>query len=153
MHRPGDNDPHTHDAAGRLAISTPSSLDFDDAVSAVKEALSREGFGVLTEIDMSATLTEKLGGDHEHYLILGACHAPSAQRLLEAEPAFGVLLPCNVVVSSEEDTTMIRAMDPAAVIASVLAGAQPSAVDTVAVIETIADDIAGRLRSALSTVD
>lgn len=143
----------TNDVAGRLAISTSSSLEFEEAVDAVRTALDREGFGVLTEIDMATTLSDKLGGTHDPYLILGACHAPSAQQLLEAEPAFGVLLPCNVIVSTEQDTTMIRAMDPAAVMASVLAGTAASTVDTVAVVETIADDIAGRLRVALSSIE
>ncbi|MEZ5375049.1 MAG: DUF302 domain-containing protein [Acidimicrobiales bacterium] len=141
---------HEHDAAGRMAIEVVSSADFDQTVAACRDALAEEGFGVLTEIDMAATLTKKLGGEHEPYLILGACHPPSAQQLIGTYPALGVLLPCNVIVSRENDETIVRAMDPAAVVAAVLRSAPDAEMDDVVVIETIADDIAGRLRSALA---
>ncbi len=146
------NDRPPSDAAGRMAIETTSARGFDETVAACRDALAEAGFGVLTEIDLAATLQAKLGVEGSPYLILGACHPSSAQQLIEALPAMGVLLPCNVVVSVEGDRTMVRAMDPAAVVASILRDPAVHDTDTVAVIETIADDIAGRLRSALATL-
>lgn len=75
----------------------------------------QEGFGVLTEIDVRATLKKKLDVDREPFLILGACHPPSAHRALAVAPEAGVLLPCNVTVSVEEGQTVVRAMNPVAV--------------------------------------
>lgn len=137
-------------AGGRMAIEVTSTEGFDETVAACREVLGSEGFGVLTEIDMAATLTGKLGGEHDPYLILGACHPSSAQQLLNVHPALGVLLPCNVIVSVEDGTSVVRAMDPSAVVASVLRSSDEVDIDTVAVVETIADDIAGRLRRALA---
>ena len=87
---------------------------FDEAVARCREALAEEGFGVLTEIDIQATLLKKLGDEREPYVILGACHPPSAKRALDAFPAVGVMLPCNVTVSVEDGATVVRAMNPAA---------------------------------------
>jgi uncharacterized protein (DUF302 family) len=98
-----------------VAFQAASTLSFDEAVARAREALAKEGFGVLTEIDVQATLKKKLDVDREPYLILGACHPPSAHRALTAAPEVGVLLPCNVTVSVEDGTTVVRAMDPAAV--------------------------------------
>lgn len=95
-----------------IAYETRTGLPFDQAVERCREALAREGFGVLTEIDVKATFKKKLDVDREPYLILGACHAPSAHRALSAVPETGVLLPCNVTVSVEEGTTVVRAMNP-----------------------------------------
>jgi len=98
-----------------VALQTTTPLSFADAVARAREELAREGFGVLTEIDVAATLKKKLDVDREPYLILGACHPPSAHKALWAVPEVGVLLPCNVTVSVEGGTTVVRAMDPAGV--------------------------------------
>jgi len=97
-----------------VAYETETDLPFDQAVQSCRDALAREGFGVLTEIDVQATLKKKLDVDREPYLILGACHPPSAHRALTAVPEVGVLLPCNVTVSREQGRTVVRAMNPQA---------------------------------------
>lgn len=97
----------------KVAYWTITDVPFPEAVSRCREALAAEGFGVLTEIDVQATLKKKLDVDREPYLILGACHPPSAHRALSAVPGVGVLLPCNVTVSVEDGKTVVRAMDPA----------------------------------------
>ena len=93
-------------------LSETTQLSFDEAVERVRAELAKEGFGVLCEIDVQATLRAKLGVDSEPYLILGACNPPLAHRALKAEPALGVLLPCNVVVYEREGLTHISAVDP-----------------------------------------
>jgi uncharacterized protein (DUF302 family) len=98
---------------GEVALKTTTGLSFGDAVERCREALAAGGFGVLTEIDVQATLKQKLDVDTEPYLILGACHPPSAHKALSAAPDVGVLLPCNVTVSVEEGKTVVRAMNPA----------------------------------------
>ena len=92
-------------------LTATTELPFADAVARVREELTREGFGVLTEIDVQATLEQKLGVDREPYLILGACNPPLAHRALEAEPELGALLPCNVIVYQEQGQTRIAAVD------------------------------------------
>lgn len=113
--------------------------DFAAIVERARAALAANGFGVLTEIDVQATLKKKLDVDREPYLILGACHPPSAHRALTAVPEVGVLLPCNVTVSVEGGTTVIRAMDPASVMG--LVGAPKLA--------SVGEEIGGRLRRVL----
>lgn len=88
---------------------------FDMAIHNTREALKEQGFGVLTEIDVRATLKEKLDEDIEPYVILGACNPPLAHRALAAEREVGLLLPCNVVVREGDGGTIVEAMDPAAV--------------------------------------
>lgn len=92
-------------------LSTATELPFDDALARVREALVSEGFGVLCEIDVQATLKQKLGIEREPYVILGACNPPLARQALEAEPELGVLLPCNVVVYERAGQTHLAAVD------------------------------------------
>lgn len=99
-----------------VAYETDCPLSFDEAVAKARAALAAEGFGVLTEIDVKATLQKKLGVDWEPYVILGACHPPSAHRALTVAPEVGVLLPCNVTVSVEAGRTVVRAMRPDSVL-------------------------------------
>jgi uncharacterized protein (DUF302 family) len=92
-------------------LSTTTELDYGDAVARVRDELKSEGFGVLCEIDVRATLREKLGAEMEPYLILGACNPPLAHQALDNEPDLGTLLPCNVVVFRRGGTTHIAAID------------------------------------------
>jgi len=99
-----------------VAFEARSGLSFAEAVARARSALAAEGFGVLTEIDVQATMKAKLGIEREPYVILGACHPPSAHRALTVSPEVGVLLPCNVTISVENGTTVVRAMDPVSVL-------------------------------------
>lgn len=101
----------------------------------VEDALRSEGFGVLTEIDVQATMKAKLGVEQAPYLILGACNPLLAHRALDADPSVGVLLPCNVVLREDGAETIVEAMDPLAVLGVVQAPA----------IEAVARDAAERL--------
>ena len=95
-----------------IAFESRTTGAFGATVERCRTLLQHEGFGVLTEIDIQAKLKEKLGVELEPYLILGACHPPSAYRALLAAPEVGVLLPCNVTISREGDETVVRAMNP-----------------------------------------
>lgn len=125
-------------------ISTTVEMAFDETVTALREALSEQGFGILTETDMAATLKNKLDVDIPPQVILGACNPPLAHRALQAEESIGLLLPCNVVVRSAGDTrTVVEALDP-----QIMVGITDNAA-----LRPVADDAAGRLRAALTTLD
>jgi uncharacterized protein (DUF302 family) len=102
-----------------VAFEAVSPRSFEETVARARELLAAEGFGVITEIDVKATFKKKLDLDVAPYLILGACHPPSAHKALSAVPEAGVLLPCNVTISVEEGRTVVRAMNPESVMAVV----------------------------------
>ncbi|MEU8677745.1 DUF302 domain-containing protein [Streptomyces sp. NPDC048560] len=91
---------------------------FARTVDAARQALASQGFGVLTEIDVAATLKSKIGRDMEDYVILGACNPQLAERALDIDRDIGLLLPCNVVVRTEGSTTVVQALDPATMVTS-----------------------------------
>jgi len=96
------------DFTRRIVLDTP----YDEAVSRVKDALKDQGFGVLTEIDVRQTLKDKLDIDIEAQIILGACNPQLAHRALEIDARVAALLPCNVVVRTEDAQTIVEALDP-----------------------------------------
>jgi len=114
---------------------------FADAIPLVTEALEGEGFGVLTEIDVRATLKKKLDVDHQNYMILGACNPPLAHKALTHEPAIGLLLPCNVVVTETDDgEAIVSAIDPAKMFSVVgRPELEPVAADVRAKLERVLD--------------
>lgn len=102
-----------------LGISTRLNTEFDDAIAKTRAALQEQGFGVLTEIDMQATLKAKIGAEMERYVILGACNPQLAHRAVGVDRQIGLLLPCNVVVRSDGDGdgVIVEAMNPALMVA------------------------------------
>lgn len=95
-------------------FSTAFHGSFDEAVDATTEALQARGFGILSDIDVSATLKKKLGEDYPPYRILGACNPSMAFRALQAEPRIGAMLPCNVIVRETESGVEVSAVNPVA---------------------------------------
>lgn len=102
----------THDYGFGATLDLP----FDEAVARTKAALKDEGFGILSEIDVRATLKEKLDVDFERYVILGACNPQLAHRALQAEHELGLLLPCNVIVHEHDGQSAVAIVDPAAML-------------------------------------
>jgi uncharacterized protein (DUF302 family) len=98
--------------ATSYTLTATTELGFTEAVERVRDELKAEGFGVLCEIDVQATMRDKLGVERDPYLILGACNPPLAHQALEAEPELGVLLPCNVVIYQDQGKTRIAAINP-----------------------------------------
>ncbi len=99
-----------------LGMRTKLNLPYEQAVEKTVEALKTEGFGVLTEIDVKATLKQKLNADFRRYVILGACNPPLAHRALSANLDVGLLLPCNVTVYEEGGGSVVTAVDPVAML-------------------------------------
>ena len=122
----------------RITLDIP----FTDAVARVRTALKEQGFGVLTEIDVTATLHAKLGEQIEDYVILGACNPPFAHQALNIDRSIGLLLPCNVVVRATDAGTAVEALDPQVMLT--LTG-RPE-------LKPIADEVARRLTGALASL-
>ena len=123
-------------------ITVRTHIPFAEAVARVRQALKDQGFGVLTEIDVQATLRDKLGQDMEDYLILGACNPPLAHRALDADRKIGLLLPCNVVVRTAGAQTIIEALNPQ--VMAEVAG-QPA-------LKPVAAEATSRIRAALDSL-
>ena len=119
-----------------------------EAVQAVTAALAQQGFGVLTTIDVRATLKAKLDVDVEDYLILGACNPPLAHRALSEDPEIGLLLPCNVTVRQAGGHTLVQAVDPAQLLSMTTTTADHSSMELAAV----ARDASARLNAALDAL-
>ena len=128
----------------RYGLNTTVAAPYAEAVRRTREALAAEGFGVLTEIDVAATLEQKLGVEFRPYVILGACNPPLAHRALSAELDIGLLLPCNVVVyaADEPGHSVVAAMDPEAALE--LTGNED--------VRGIASEVRARLLRVLETV-
>jgi len=129
----------------RYGLGITVALAYDVAVERTREALQREGFGVLTDIDIRATLKKKLDVDFRPYVILGACNPPLAHRALSAEMDIGLLLPCNVIVYAGDTagTSVIAALDPVSVME--LTGRED--------IRAVAIEVRQRLERALAAIE
>lgn len=126
----------------KYGISKSVSLSYQQAIDKVTVELKKEGFGVLTTIDVSDTLKKKLDIDFPNYIILGACNPPFAHKALAAEEEIGLLLPCNVIVYEKDGTTHLSAFDPLVM---------KKLIDN-PVIETVAMEIRQRLERVIAAV-
>jgi uncharacterized protein (DUF302 family) len=129
-----------------LGFDVELQFPFNDAIGRVKDALKQEGFGILTEIDLQAAFREKLGREFRQYVILGACNPPLAFSAINADPAVGLLLPCNVTVESAgTQRTMVRLTNPEALLATAALGASPE-------LASVARDAGERMARVTSTL-
>lgn len=126
-----------------FALSRTLTCGFEEALPQVRAALATQGFGILNEIDLQATMQKKLGETMRPYLILGACHPASAWAALQAEPAVGLLLPCNVVVTTDDaGHAVVGAIDPVAMFQVVDAPGM----------DAVVEDVRARLQGALDAL-
>jgi len=139
-----EEDPSMVQQTTKYGFSTVVSLPYAEAIERTKAALAGEGFGVLSEIDIAATLKKKLDVDFRPYVILGACNPPLAHRALLAEEQIGLLLPCNVIVyaGATEGESVVAAMDPVAALD--LTGNQE--------VGSVANEVRERLQRALGSL-
>jgi uncharacterized protein (DUF302 family) len=128
---------------GGYAIETTTTRSFEDTLTRVTELLAAKGFGVLTEIDVQATLKKKLGLDVRPYRILGACNPPLAHQALQSEPHVGVLLPCNVVVWDAGPHRVVAAMEPKMMSSVVGSDA----------LTAIAEDVSARIHAVIEGIE
>lgn len=129
----------------QLTMKVTTAKGYDETVELVRASLGDAGFGVLTEIDIKATLKTKLDVNVEPQVILGACRPQLAHAALQADPSIAALLPCNVVVRTDGDRTVVEAFDPQAMTAM--------APDAAVELRDIAADARARLQGALETVE
>ena len=128
-----------------IALSNTLHTSFADAIAQTRGALAEQGFGVLTEIDMKATLKAKLGADMEDYVILGACNPPLAHRAVDIDRQIGLLLPCNVVVRTDpdaDDTVIVEAMNPMLLVEVT---GEPA-------LKEVADQVSAKLQAAVDSL-
>lgn len=123
-----------------FSVTVPG--DFEEVVERTRKALAEEGFGIVSEIDLAATLKAKLGHEMKPYVILGACNPPFALKAIMSDPGIGTLLPCNVVVRSNGAGVVVDFMDPEAVLDLVKAPG----------VKEVADDVRTRMEQVRDTI-
>jgi uncharacterized protein (DUF302 family) len=136
---------HAKESIMGIALSTRVATRFEEAVARTREALLEKGFGVLTEINIAATLKAKLGVDVEDYLILGACNPELAYRAISVDREIGLLLPCNVLLRADPDdqgTVIVEAMDPSILVEVT---GEPA-------LMAIADEVTAKLGAAIASL-
>ncbi len=119
-----------------------TSYTFNDAIEKTKQALKQEGFGVLTEIDIKKTLKEKINVELDNYMILGACHPPSAYRSIQSEIEIGLMLPCNVIVYQKSNEVYVSAIKPSVAMGMIENNT----------LGEVASDIESRLKKVIDTL-
>lgn len=132
----------SHSEENQYALTALIERPFDEVAAATREALSGQGFGVLTEIDFQSTMKNKLGVDVPRQLIWGACSPPHAHKAMQADPSIGLLLPCNVVIRSVDEGTVVEMINP-----QIMADLSTS--DDM---KEVAEAVSGGLRAALDNV-